>query len=114
MDAKAIAVEWKKVSAELLILSLVEARPRHGYEISKLIEQRSGGTVHFYVASLYPLLYRLEKRGWIQGRWVEKAGQRRRRYYRLTPEGRTVLASQRRGWQAFVAAINRIVEVEHA
>jgi PadR family transcriptional regulator, regulatory protein PadR len=107
-------VEWKKVSAELLILSLVEARPRHGYEISKLIEQRSGGAVRFYVASLYPLLYRLEKRGWIQGRWVEKSGQRRRRYYRLTSEGQKVLASQRRGWQAFVEAVNRITEAEHA
>jgi len=114
MEPKASDLEWKKVSAELLILSLVEARPRHGYEISKLIEQRSGGTVRFYVASLYPLLYRLEKRRWVEGRWVEKAGQRRRRYYRLTSEGRKVLASQRRGWQAFVAAINRIVEVEHA
>ena len=114
MDNKAYELEWKKVSAELLILSLVEARPRHGYEISKLIEQRSGGTVRFYVASLYPLLYRLEKRGWVQGQWVEKAGQRRRRYYRLTPEGRKVLASQRQGWQEFVQAINRIVEVEHA
>jgi len=114
MEAKASSPEWKKVSAELLILSLVEARPRHGYEISKLIELRSGGAVHFYVASLYPLLYRLERRGWVEGRWVEKAGQRRRRYYRLTPEGRKVLASQRRGWQAFVAAVNRIVEVEHA
>src|SRR3974377_767858 len=99
--------EWKKGSAEMLILSLIEARPRHGYEISKLIEQRSGGAVHFYVASLYPLLYRLEKRRWRQGRWVEKAGQRRRRYYRLTPEGRKVLASQRHGWQVFVEAINR-------
>src|SRR5229473_7521108 len=105
-------VEWKKVSAELLILSLVEARPRHGYEISKLIEQRSGGAVRFYVASLYPLLYRLEKRGWVQGRWVEKSGQRRRRYYRLTSEGQKVLASQRRGWQAFVEAVNRITEAE--
>ena len=114
METLASELEWKKGSAELLILSLVEARPRHGYEISKLIEQRSGGTVRFHVASLYPLLYRLEKRGWIQGRWVEKAGQRRRRYYRLTPNGRRVLASQRRGWQAFVAAINRIVGVEHA
>ena len=114
MDPKAIAVEWKKVSAELLILSLVEARPRHGYEISKLIEQRSDGAVRFHVASLYPLLYRLEKRGWIQGRWVEKAGQRRRRYYRLTAEGRKVLASQRKGWQVFAAAINRIAGVEHA
>src|SRR5574337_153929 len=107
-------LEWKKGSAELLILSLVEALPRHGYEISKLIEQRSHGALRFHVASLYPLLYRLEKRGWVEGRWVEKAGQRRRRYYRLTPRGRKVLASQRRGWQAFVAAINRIVEVEHA
>src|SRR6266700_2506671 len=114
MEAKPSVLEWKKGSAELLILSLVEARPRHGYEISKLIEQRSGGAVHFHVASLYPLLYRLENRGWLQGRWVEKSGQRRRRYYRLTPEGRKILASQRRGWQAFVEAINRIMEVEHA
>ena len=73
-----------------------------------------GGTVWFHAASLYPPLYRLEKRGWAQGRWVEKSGQRRRRYYRLTPQGRKVLASQRRGWQVFVEAINRITEVEHA
>lgn len=114
MDNKMPEVEWKKVSAELLILSLIEARARHGYEISKLIEQRSDGAVRFYVASLYPLLYRLEKRGWIQGRWVEKSGQRRRRYYRLTRQGRKVLASQRRGWRVFVEAINRITEVENA
>ncbi len=118
MDTAVSDLEWKKGSAELLILSLLEARPRHGYEISKLIEQRSGGTVRFHVASLYPLLYRLEKRDWLQGRWVEKSGQRRRRYYRLTPQGRKVLASQRRGWQAFVEAVNRITgritEVEHA
>ena len=114
MAAPIPEIEWKKVSAELLILSLVEARPRHGYEISKLIEQRSGGAVRFYAASLYPLLYRLEKRGWIQGRWVEKGGQRRRRYYRLTPQGKKVLASQRHGWQVFVEAINRITEVENA
>ena len=107
-------IEWKKGSAELLILSLVEARPRHGYQISKLIEQRSDGTVRFHVASLYPLLYRLEKRGWLEGRWVERGGQRRRRYYRLTREGRKILAAQRRGWKAFVQAINRITETEHA
>jgi len=106
--------EWKKGSAELLILSLLEVRPRHGYDVSKLIEQRSRGTLRFHAASLYPLLYRLEKRGWVQGRWVEKSGQRRRRYYRLTPQGRKVLASQRHGWQVFVEAINRITEVEHA
>jgi transcriptional regulator len=106
--------ELKRGSAELLILSLVEARPRHGYEISKLIEQRSEGAVRFYAASLYPLLYRLEKRGWIQCQWVEKSGQRRRRYYRLTPQGRKVLASQRHGWHLFVQAINRITEAENA
>lgn len=106
--------ELKKGSAELLILSLVEVRPRHGYEISKLIEARSDGVLRFNVASLYPLLYRLEKRGWIQGRWVEKAGQRRRRYYKLTREGKKVLAAQRSGWEEFVAAINRITGVERA
>jgi transcriptional regulator len=106
--------ELKKGSAELLILSLVEAQPRHGYELSKLIEARSGGVLSFRVASLYPLLYRLEKRGWIQGRWVEKAGQRRRRYYRLTLSGSAVLAEQRTGWREFVRAINRITGFEHA
>jgi len=112
--ARILDRELKKGSAELLILSLVEARPRHGYEISKLIEARPKGVLRFNVASLYPLLYRLEKRGWIQGRWVEKAGQRRRRYYRLTREGRKVLASQRSTWESFVAAINRITEPEQA
>jgi PadR family transcriptional regulator len=106
--------ELKKGSAELLILSLVEDRPRHGYDLSKLIESRSGGVLTFRVASLYPLLYRLEKRGWIQGRWVEKAGQRRRRYYRLTAAGAQMLASQRNTWKEFVDAINRIAGVEHA
>jgi PadR family transcriptional regulator len=104
--------ELKKGSAELLILSLLEARPRHGYELSKLIEARSKGALTFRVASLYPLLYRLEKRGWILGRWVEKAGQRRRRYYRLTPAGSAVLGEQRSGWREFVRAINRIVGLE--
>ena len=106
--------ELKKGSAELLILSLVEFQARHGYEIGKLIELRSGGSLSFRVASLYPLLYRLEKRGWIQGRWVEKPGQRRRRYYRLTEEGRKVLSEQRRGFEVFVAAIHRITGAEHA
>jgi transcriptional regulator len=107
-------VELKKGSAELMILSLIEDQPRHGYDISKLIEQRSAGTVKFRVASLYPMLYRLEQRGWIDGRWVEKPGQRRRRYYQLTKKGRHMLAAQRRGWQEFVEAINRITGWENA
>lgn len=98
----------------MLILSLIEERPRHGYAISKLIKQRSSGAVSFNVASLYPLLYRLERRGWIQGRWVEKADQRRRRYYRLTRQGRRILAAQLCGWREFVTGINRITEGENA
>ena len=106
--------ELKKGSAELLILSLVEDRPRHGYDIGNLIEQRSGGLLRFNVASLYPLLYRLEKRRWIQGRWVEKAGQRRRRYYRLTLEGKKILAAQRNSWKDFVEAMHLITGIEIA
>jgi len=106
--------ELKKGSAELLILSLLESQPRHGYDIGTLIEQRSNGRLRFNVASLYPLLYRLEKRGWIQGRWVEKPGQRRRRYYRLTAEGKKILKAQRNSWREFVEAINSIAGLEHA
>ncbi|MBA3609151.1 MAG: PadR family transcriptional regulator [Chthoniobacterales bacterium] len=114
MSSQVLDRELKKGSAELLILSLVEDQPRHGYDIGQLIELRSRGTLRFNVASLYPLLYRLEKRGWIRGRWVEKAGQRRRRYYRLTPSGKEVLARQREGWVEFVEAINRITGLQHA
>jgi PadR family transcriptional regulator len=106
--------EMKKGSAELLILALVETQARHGYELCKLIESRSDGVLTFHAASLYPLLYRLEKRGLIEGRWVEKARQRRRRYYRLTREGKGVLAAQRRTWKEFMTAITRIAGVQHA
>jgi transcriptional regulator len=106
--------ELKKGSTELMILSLLENEARHGYELSKLIASLSRGVVRLHVASLYPLLYRLERRGWIEGRWVERAGQRRRRYYRLTGAGKKVLAAQRRSWRSFVEAINRITGVQHA
>jgi PadR family transcriptional regulator, regulatory protein PadR len=105
---------WKKGSAELLVLSLLENQPRHGYDIARLIDLRSGGSIRFHVASLYPLLYRLEKRDWIQGRWLEKAYQRRRRYYSLTAKGIVALAEKRRQWQDFSGAIVRITGVEHA
>jgi PadR family transcriptional regulator PadR len=105
--------EMKKGSAELLVLSLVEHRPRHGYEIGKLIEQRSEGRIRFKIASLYPLLYRLEERGWIHGRWIERAGERRRRFYRITAAGRIMLQAQRTTWDGFVHAIRRITELEH-
>ena len=108
------STDLKKGSAELLILTLLTREPRHGYELCKLIESRSRGAVRFKVASLYPLLYRLEHRGWIQGRWVEKAGQRRRRYYRVTAEGQKVLLAQRRSWSEFVDGVRRILEPDRA
>jgi transcriptional regulator len=106
--------ELKKGSAEFLVLSLLDAEPRHGYELQKLIEARSRGVLVFHVASLYPLLYRLEDRGWIAGRWVEKAGERRRRYYRLTSAGRAALETQRADWREFVSAINRVSGMRYA
>ena len=104
----------RKGSAELLILAAIEDGQLHGYDIAREIARRSGGLLTFHVASLYPLLYKIEDRGWIQGRWVEKAGQRRRRYYKLTRDGIKVLAAQRSIWQSFVAAINRVTSVENA
>ena len=114
MGSKVFDRELKKGSAELLILSLVEARARHGYEISKLIEARSAGVLKFNVASFYPLLYRLEQRGLIEGKWVEKAGQRRRRYYKITADGRKMLKEQRSMWRDFVNAMNLITGAENA
>ncbi|MGH7668064.1 MAG: PadR family transcriptional regulator [Gemmatimonadaceae bacterium] len=106
--------ELKKGSAEFLVLALLEHQPRHGYELSKLIDSRSHGALTFHVASLYPLLYRMEDRGWIAGRWVEKPGERRRRFYRITALGTRTLAAQRKSWQEFVAAVGSIAGVHHA
>jgi PadR family transcriptional regulator PadR len=104
----------RKGSAEILILAVLEEGQQHGYDIAREIARRSDGLLTFHVASLYPLLYRLEDRGWIAGRWVEKAGQRRRRCYRLTPEGKRVLAKQRIRWSSFVAALTKAAGLRHA
>ena len=114
IDGRMLDRELKKGAAELIILSIVEPRARHGYEISKLIETQSEGQIRFHLASLYPLLYRLEERGWLQGRWVEKAGERRRRFYSLTAAGRVVLERQRDTWRTFVGAMHLITGVDHA
>ena len=110
IDLSALDRELKKGAAELLLLSVLEARPRHGYELGKLIETQSGGRLVFHLDSLYPLLYRLEERGWIKGTWVEKAGERRRRFYRLTPTGQRVLLRQRQTWDEFVEAVRLVTE----
>jgi transcriptional regulator len=108
------SAELKKGSSEMLILSLLEARPRHGYEIGKLIEVRSGGKLKFALPTLYPTLLRLENRGWIKGRWVEKAGEHRRCFYRLTRAGRRVLADQRQTWEAYIRAVNDVMGTSRA
>jgi len=106
--------EAKKGAGELVVLAFLDDEPRHGYELTQLIDERSGGALTFNFASLYATLYKLEERGWIQGRWVEKAGQRRRRYYRHTPGGRGTLVRQRSIWQNFAKAINRVAGIKHA
>jgi len=106
--------EAKKGSAEIIILAIVEQEQHHGYEIAKLIDQRTGGSLRFTLASLYATLYRLEDRGWIRGRWVEKAGQRRRCYYRITEAGRKVLVDQRADWGRFIAALGQVAGVKPA
>ena len=102
--------EMKKGSVDLLLLSLLEDQDRHGYEIGKLIEERSGGKLQFRISSLYPVLCRMEERGWIKGRWVEKAGERRRRFYRLTDKGREALEREKRTWNEFTLAVSLVVE----
>ena len=106
--------ELKRGTTELLILALLEERQRHGYEIGQLIAERSHGAISFHVASLYPTLYRMEDKGLIEGRWIEKAGQRRRRYYKLTAAGRKALASQRTVWESFFVALDRVAHVRGA
>jgi DNA-binding PadR family transcriptional regulator len=106
--------ELKRGSTEVLILALLDERQRHGYDISRLIDERSGGAITFHTASLYPTLYRLEDKALIEGRWVERAGQRRRRYYRLTPAGRKVLRQQRTIWETFFLALDRVARISHA
>jgi len=114
MGAPLFDASARKGSAEILILASLEDGQLHGYDIAREIARKSGGLLAFHVASLYPLLYRLEERGWLQARWVEKSGQRRRRFYRLTAEGRRVLASQRDTWKSFVAAMRLITGVDNA
>lgn len=106
--------ELKKGTADLLVLALLAERPRHGYELSRLIEERSGGSLQLHLASLYTLLYRLERKGLVAGRWVEKAGERRRRFYRLTAVGRKLLGAETERWVEFVKAVSAITGVRHA
>ena len=107
VDTKAL----QKSSAEMVVLALLEERSRHGYELAKLIESRSDGQMEFHVASLYPLLYRLEAKGWVEGRWVEKASERRKRFYKITAQGKKILAQQRKSWRDFFETLDRVAQI---
>jgi len=110
VDTKAL----QKSSAEMVVLALLEEQSRHGYELAKLIESRSDGKMDFHVASLYPLLYRLEAKGWVEGRWVERAGERRRRFYKITLQGKKALAAQRQSWRDFFETLDRVAQIRTA
>jgi len=104
----------KRGSLELLILSVLDGRNHHGYQIGKLLEERSDGQLELQVSTLYSALYRMENRRWIEGRWVEKQGQRRRCYYSLTPKGREILSRRRQEWKAFTAMVEQVIGVDYA
>ncbi|MGH9862239.1 MAG: PadR family transcriptional regulator [Candidatus Acidiferrales bacterium] len=104
----------KRGSAELAVLAVLAEAPLHGYAIAKRIRHQTGGVVSFDVASLYPVLYALERRGWVEGSWEQAANGRRRRYYRLTPEGRRRLQPLRREWREFFRALNRLARLADA
>ncbi|MFZ0818599.1 MAG: helix-turn-helix transcriptional regulator [Candidatus Acidiferrales bacterium] len=111
---KRIPPKITRGSAELAILSLLDKQPLYGFEIARRIEKDSGGALRFNLASLYPMLYELEKRRWINGQWqVNRAG-RDRRYYCLTPTGKRKLQPLRREWHSFFHALDLLAGVTRA
>ena len=109
-----ISSDIKRGSAELAILAVLAERPRHGYEVAKAIERQTGGALSFNLASLYPMLYRLEKRGRVKGAWDTAESGRRRRCYRLTLAGKKKLGSLGKQWRVFFQALDRLVGVARA
>jgi PadR family transcriptional regulator, regulatory protein PadR len=109
-----VSNELKRGTAELAILSVLEESPLHGYEVARQIEQQSGGALKFSLAALYPMLYRMESRGWLRGSWETAENGRRRRCYRLLPRGRKMLRPLRAEWADLFRAMRRIGKVTHA
>ena len=108
-----IRTELKRGTTELAVLSVLEEGPLHGYEIGRRIEEQSGGVLHFTLAALYPMLYRMEQQRWIRGSWETGANGRRRRCYRLTPVGKKKLSPLRREWEELFRALQRLTKVAH-
>jgi PadR family transcriptional regulator PadR len=104
----------KRGTAELAVLSVLEGGEIHGYEMARRIEQQTKGALRFTLASLYPMLYRMEHRGWIRGAWETSSNGRRKRCYRLTPAGRKKLSPLRREWAELFRALQRLTKVAHA
>ena len=109
IDLTALDRELKKGAAEMLLLSVLEARPRHGYELGKRIESQSGGRLVFHLDSLYPLLYRLEERGWIRSEWGVSDTNRKAKFYSLTRAGRKQLAAEESRFTQLAGAIARVL-----
>jgi len=109
-----IRTELKRGTAELSVLSVLEDGPLHGYEIGRRIEQESGGALRYTLAALYPLLYRMERRGWLRGEWETGSSGRRRRCYRLLPRGRKMLKPMRAEWADLFRVLRRVAKVNHA
>ena len=104
----------KRGTAELAILSVLEKGALHGYEIARRIEQQTHGKLRFTLASLYPLLYRMEKRGWVRGEWQISETERRRRRYRLTSAGHKKVAPLRAEWSELFRALRQLAKVADA
>jgi PadR family transcriptional regulator, regulatory protein PadR len=109
-----IRTELKRGTAELSVLSVLEDGPLHGYEIGRRIEEESGGALRYTLAALYPLLYRMERRGWLRGEWETGSSGRRRRCYRLLPRGRKMLKPMRAEWADLFRVLRRVAKVNHA
>jgi transcriptional regulator len=95
---------------DMLILRTLLFGPGHGHEIARHIHRTSDEVLQLEHGSLYPALHRLERKGWIAGRWEIRSGQKREcRYYRLTPAGRRQLTSEESAWNRLAGAIARVM-----
>lgn len=94
---------------DALILKTLAGGPRHGYAIAKFIEDTTGETVVVEEGSLYPALYRMERRGWVEAEWGTSELGRRAKLYRLTPKGREQLAAETAQWRRFSAGVSKLL-----
>ena len=114
MRVASVNAQIKRGSAELAVLTLLAERPLHGYEIAKQIEAQTKGVLRFDLASLYPMLHRLERKNWVKAEWQTLPSGRRRRLYRLTSGGRKQIAPLRAQWRVFFQALQSVTGFQNA